>query len=157
MNSNLKRLLEIERNIQDNLSRGITKAIEFHRKEKQELLSKLESQLIDAEKVNLKCNHSCDCTDCQWRCVKCETERFIQKKTQDLESEIKQLKEKYNKLSQEHIAIFASNIKNINQLEQYKTVFDDIEELVKKCEDLEFLTQFSKELKKILAKTGEQN
>jgi hypothetical protein len=47
------------------------------------------------------CNHSCDCTDCQIRCVRCTVEL----KTQNLEQENQQHKEtveKIREIMQEH-------------------------------------------------------
>ena len=51
------------------------------------LKNKLEESL-EKGNVQLKCNHSCDCTDCQWGCLRCETNRIVNKAQQ----ETKQLK-----------------------------------------------------------------
>ena len=49
--TDLDRLLEIERDIQANLSRGSTDAVEFHRKERQQLISQLESKLAESDEI----------------------------------------------------------------------------------------------------------
>ena len=52
--------------------------------------TKLEESL-EKGNVQLKCNHSCECTDCQWGCLKCETARIVNKAEQQLEDTINQL------------------------------------------------------------------
>ena len=54
------------------------------------LKNKLEESL-EKGNVQLKCNHSCDCTDCQMGCLRCETARIVNKAEQQLEDTINQL------------------------------------------------------------------
>lgn len=51
-NKDLDRLLEIERDIQANLSRGSIDATEFHREERSQLYQQLATQLNESEKLH---------------------------------------------------------------------------------------------------------
>ncbi|UVF62424.1 hypothetical protein [Nitrososphaeria virus YSH_922147] len=91
-------------------NKALTEQVKTSSKNYQELMETYSKKVEEAHKLKeqvkqlqeelakyqLKCNHSCDCTDCQLRCLKCESERIQNK----YKSERDQLKSKIEKMTE---------------------------------------------------------
>ncbi len=89
-----------------------------------------------------KCSHSCDCTDCQMKCLRCSVEL----REMHLQNEIKQLKEVLgNTQADLHIANEMMTTSNLK--------LDMIEELTKDWERVIVSALDASKLRKILKET----
>ncbi len=69
-----------------------------------------------------KCNHSCECTDCQWRCITCTT---IQRESK-LNNEIQSLKEELQNIKYERVDLHTKIQSLKSQNEKLLKVIDKI-------------------------------
>ena len=93
MNSDLERLLELKEELNEETGYFPHYPYEKIEEEYKSLKSKIEQDLEKWDNFP-SCNHSCDCTDCQIKCVRC----IIQLKTGHFESDITQLRESNQEL-----------------------------------------------------------
>ena len=112
------------------------------REEKQKLKAKIEEDLEKWDNFP-SCNHSCDCTDCQIKCVRC----IIQLKTGHFESDITQLRESNQELINNEEKL-EQEIESLKQELQVKVL--EIALLKEKLADKDhIMTQLHNNVKKV--------